>query len=87
LRFDSFEWDEENIAHISKHSVTPEEAEEACDNNPLILRARDGKYYALGQTDSGRYLTVIIRPKPGGVVRVITARDMDESERRRYLRR
>jgi uncharacterized DUF497 family protein len=87
LYIQSYEWDAKNTEHIAEHGVTPEEAEEACFNNPLILRAREGKYYVLGTTDSGRYLTVIIRPKFRGLVRVITARDMDTSERHRYQRR
>jgi hypothetical protein len=65
----------------------PEEAEEACSGNPLILRSRHGRYLVLGQTENGRYLTVIIQPKPGGIVRVITARQMNNAERQRYLRR
>ncbi|MDP2941819.1 MAG: BrnT family toxin [Candidatus Omnitrophota bacterium] len=87
LEFKAFEWDEQNIEHIAEHSVTPEEAEEACANTPLILRSRHGKYLIFGQSDSGRYLTVIIKPKPAGVIRVITARGMDDAERRRYLQR
>lgn len=87
MRFISYEWDERNISHIAEHSVTPEEAEDACFNNPLILRARGGRYYLLAQTDSGRYLTVIVQPKPNGIARVITARDMNTAERKRYLRR
>ncbi|MBC8358719.1 MAG: BrnT family toxin, partial [Candidatus Aminicenantes bacterium] len=55
--------------------------------NPLILRSRHGRYLVLGQTESGRYLTVVIQPKPGGIVRVITAREMNNTERQRYLRR
>ena len=87
MRIISFEWDEANINHIARHNVMPEEVEEACFNNPLILRGRLSRYYALGQTDSGRYLTVIIQYKFKGTARVITARDMDKSERQRYMRR
>ena len=87
MRFRSFEWDEANIGHIAFHRVTPEEAEEACYNGPLIRKARAERYYILGRSDNGRYLTVIVQPKWGGSARVITARDMDKSERQRYLRR
>ena len=87
MRIDSFEWDETNIAHIARHNIVPEEVEETCFNKPLVFRGRWQRYYALGQTDSGRYLTVIFEIKFGDIVRVITARTMDDSERRRYLRR
>lgn len=87
MRIRAFEWDETNISHIAGHGITLEEAEEACFNNPLILKGRQKRYYILGLTDSGRYLTVIIQPKFGGIARVITARDMAETERHRYQRR
>jgi uncharacterized DUF497 family protein len=87
LKILSFEWDEANINHIARHSVTPEEVEEACFNNPLILRGRFNRYYALGQTDTGRYIMVVFQHKFRGIARVITARDMDKSERQRYARR
>ncbi|MDI6606385.1 MAG: BrnT family toxin [Candidatus Omnitrophota bacterium] len=87
MKFKAFEWDIKNTGHIAQHSVIPEEAEETCFHNPLILRSRHGRYLVLGQTESGRYLTVVIQPKPGGIVRVITAREMNNTERQRYLRR
>lgn len=87
LRFRTFEWDQANIAHIAEHHVTPEEVEEACYNKPLIFRSRLERYYALGRTDNGRYLTVIVSPKNKDTVRVITARDMSEAERNRFYRR
>jgi len=39
-----------------------------------------------GVTDPGRFILVVAALKPGGVVRIITARDMTQSERRYYLR-
>jgi uncharacterized DUF497 family protein len=44
-------------------------------------------YIALGQTDSGRYLGVFFILEPGNLVLVISARDMDAAERRRYGRK
>jgi len=88
MRFIQYDWDEENVFHIlSRHSISPEEVEETCYNNPLVLRGRQGTYYALGQTDAGRYLIVVLRYKGKGRVRVITAREMTQTERKRFLRR
>ena len=87
MRFQIFEWDMANVAHIAEHHVIPAEAEEACYNKPLIFRSRLERYYVLGCTDNGRYLTVIIAQKNQGVVRVITARNMSEAERQRFYRR
>lgn len=83
-------WDERNIDHIARHQVEPEEVEEVCFSKPLILRARGKRqklYYVLGQTGSGRYLFIMLRYFGKGQARVITARDMDDSERQRFSRR
>ena len=84
MRIDSFEWDEANIAHIAGHNVTPYEVEEACYLRPFSMKARDGRYLILGRSESGRYLAIVAEYKGRGAIRVITARDMDQSERRRY---
>ena len=81
-----FLWDAWNVGHIARHRVTPEEAEEAFQNEPLFLKGRGGTHVALGRTDAGRLLTVIYVVRPGGRVYVVTARDMDRKERRRYRR-
>jgi uncharacterized DUF497 family protein len=44
-------------------------------------------YVALGQTDSGRYLSVFFIHRPGNLALVIGARDMDAAERKRYGRK
>ena len=55
----TFQWDDENIEHIAGHHVEPFEAEEVLDDDPLILKTRDNKNLAYGQTDAGRYLLVV----------------------------
>ncbi len=82
-----FVWDEENVSHIADHGVTPEEVEEALTNAPVVLRGRDGLYLAHGQTENGRLLFVVSATRPGGRIRVITARDMTEPEKRLWRRR
>lgn len=44
-------------------------------------------YSALGRTDGGRYLSVFFILKENKQALVITARDMKESERRRYAKK
>jgi uncharacterized DUF497 family protein len=87
LREASFEWDEQNTDHMARHGVGPDEAETVLDNVPFLLRTEDGKYLAYGQTDEGRYLLVVFVRKPSSLVRVITARDMTDAEKKRYRRR
>jgi len=64
------------IRNDSRHYRIEEEDEERRD-----------VYLALGQTDSGRYLAVFYILKKNRVVLPISARDMDDKERRRYGRK
>lgn len=41
-------------------------------------------YYAMGTTDSGRYIIAFFIYKTGGKALVLTARDMDVKERKHY---
>ena len=82
MRINNLEWDEENIEHIARHGVNPEEVEEACYNGPYILKGRQGSYLVYSQTGDGRYLLVVARYRGEGVIRVITARDMTDAEKR-----
>lgn len=78
-------WDEGNEAHIARHRVTPDEVEEVCFSRRWMLRASGRKRKAVfGQTASGRYLLVILEMWDYDEYFVITARDMDQAERRRY---
>jgi uncharacterized DUF497 family protein len=78
----AFDWDEENIVHIEMHAFTPEEVEEVFAGDHKVRRTREKRYIALGRTFDGRLAFVVFRRMPGGLIRVITARDMDDSERR-----
>ncbi len=80
-------WDDENIEHIARHDVSPEEAEQACRLRAKVRRGRCGRYLVLGLTAEGRYLLVVLTYLGGGEARVITARDMDERERALYRRK
>jgi uncharacterized DUF497 family protein len=82
-----FEWDDDNIFHIGRHEFTPEEVEEVFAGDHKVRRTRQKRYIALGQTLDGRLAFVVFRRLTGGLVRVITARDMDASERRVFRRK
>lgn len=88
MKIASIYWTEDSVDHIARHGVEPEEVEEVCFRHPLIIRGRKTgtlkSYLAFGQTEAGRYLAVVFRPLDGGEVFVITTRDMDGAERRRY---
>ena len=83
-----FEWDEQNITHVARHNLEPEEIEEAFCGVYKLLEAED-RFLLFGQTDAGRYVLVVFAIKDtaeGEVIRVITARDLTRSERRWYAR-
>lgn len=81
-----FEWDARNEEKLLvRHNVSALEAEQ-CFANPHTVRRVGGAYLLLGQTDDGRMLLLVYQQKPRGVVRVYSAREMTESERRAYRR-
>lgn len=85
MKIHRFEWDEANAGHIAeRHGLSGDGVEEVFFNRPAIRKLRGGRFAAYGQDDSGRYLTVIFHLKLGGVVRVVTARDSNQWERRYY---
>jgi hypothetical protein len=77
----------------SEHHVYQEEVEEVFSNRPQYRKGQKGKYegedlyYAYGRTDSGRYLFVVFIYKLNKNALIISARDMDDDERRRYARK
>lgn len=80
-------WTSDRIEHVEQHGISVEEVEEVCQTDYWIRRGRRRRYLAYGQTESGRYLLVVLKPESGGKFKVITARDMTDSERRLYRRR
>jgi uncharacterized DUF497 family protein len=71
-----FHWDENNRNHIAKHGVTPEEAEQIVNNDPIDitvnLRNREERTVQLGETDAGRVLLAVTTWR-NEKVRVVTA--------------
>lgn len=79
-------WDEWNIDHIARHNVELEEVEWVCKSKNLFERGRDGIYQMTGQTETGRYLTIILIPRTNGFYPV-TARDASDTERKRFKKK
>ena len=75
------------MIHIARHEFTPEEVEEVFVARYKVRRIRQKLYIALGETLDGRLAFVVFRRLPGGVVRVVTARDMEDKERRLFRRK
>ena len=75
------------------HHVMQDEVEEVFFNSPRYrfvesgYRPGEDVYSTSGQTDAGRYLIVFFIYKPTYTALILSARDMDENERRRYERK
>lgn len=84
-------WKEQFVEKLErKHQVSTDEVEEVFRNATRFDFVAKGHvagedvYWALGQTDAGRYLTIFFIYKRGGKAMPISARDMNAKERRRY---
>jgi uncharacterized DUF497 family protein len=81
-----FEWDEHNEQKLlERHGVSALEAEQ-CFGNRHTKRRQGDDLLLLGITDQGRMLLLVYQQKPKGIVRVYTAREMTNSERRVFRR-
>jgi uncharacterized DUF497 family protein len=83
-----------------KHDIDIWEIEEVIydDPNAFSIKHQDF-YFVYGQTSSGRYLLVLLRVLKSeevqilrfagdmGVVKIITAREMNERQRKTYIKR
>ena len=87
---EGFEWDDANSGknwHL--HQVSDAECEEIFFNSPLIVAfdkehsQNERRYFALGFTDAGRKLFAVFTMRRN-LIRIISARDMTNSEERRY---
>jgi len=69
----------------SKHNVTFSEVEEAClSDKRHVRKGREGLYKVFSQTTAGRYILVVLVNLGSGSWKVVTAREMGESERQLY---
>ena len=93
MYIEDFIWLDEIVEKLEvKHGVSLAEVEQVFESNPhfrYIAKGRRKKnenvYAAYGQTEAGRYLTVFFIQKPGNLALIISARSMDEKERKRYV--
>ncbi len=94
MRVEGFIWLEWVVEKLwVKHHVTVDEVEEVFEDRPKFLRKEKGRvigedlYNALGQTNSGRYLSIFFISKIDKRALIISARDMDRKERNRYAKK
>jgi uncharacterized DUF497 family protein len=75
---------------LLKHNVGIVEVEEVFSRRPAFIKKEKGRvegehlYNALGQTAAGRYLSVFFIYKHSKQALIVSAREMNPKERRRY---
>lgn len=88
LRIESLEIDDHILEKIeTKHHVSFSEAEEAClSDSRHVRKGKEGLYKVFSRTEAGRYFLVVLADLGGGNWRIVTAREMTDSERRLYTK-
>ena len=94
MYIDNFIWLPDILEKLeAKHSVTQDEVEQIFFNKPRYRfvetghRINEDVYSAGGQTDAGRYLIIFFIQKSTNSALILSARDMDKSERIRHERK
>src|SRR3989344_8040115 len=84
-----FEWDNGNLEHIKKHSVNFRECEGVFLNKPLIINEdkthsqAEERFRVYGQTNKKRLMFIIFTIRDNKI-RVITARNQSQKERKEF---
>jgi uncharacterized DUF497 family protein len=86
LYIESLEIDDHILDKIeSKHGISFNEIEEAClSDKRHIRKSKEGLYKLFNQTDAGRYILVVLLNLGDDNWKVVTAREMTDSERKLY---
>lgn len=86
LYIDSLQIDDHILDKIeSKHSITFSEVEEAClSDKRHVRKSKEGLYKLFSQTGAGRYVLVVLVNLGNSNWKVVTAREMTDSERQLY---
>jgi uncharacterized DUF497 family protein len=81
-------WDDWNRQHLTKHQVTPIEAEQVIAGEPSVRISYKNRLQIVGPTATGRMVSVIIGPVPAAVdtYYVFSARPASRRERAAYDR-
>ena len=83
-----FIWDEENVRHLARHKITPSEAEETIQIDPLMQDVQEhvteDRVLVFGRTAKGRLLTIIYTVR-NRAIRVVTGYPMPKWQQRIYF--
>lgn len=88
-KLEGFEWDFGNLEHIKKHKVSSKECEEVFFSIPIIVGLDikhsevEKRFEVLGKSKKGRRVFLVYTLREN-YIRVISARDQNKKERRKY---
>lgn len=89
-KIDGFDWDDGNTKKNEiKHKVHYKESEQIFFDRPLYLKDNEhskteSRFYVFGETNNKRLLIIVFTIR-GKKIRVISARNQDNKEKRFYL--
>ena len=85
-----FDWDRNNLRKIRAHRIKQAEVEQALTRCPVLIYEQDAtgelRYVYYGETERSRMIAVVLTERDEKI-RVITAYDLDASQKRDYLNR
>lgn len=86
-RIDELEWDDWNLEHIQKHSVTVAEVADMIRGEATFQASYKNRILVIAPTSAGRMLSVTIGESPYQPYRwyVFSARPASRVERRAYM--
>lgn len=76
-------WNEHNLKHIKRHKIEVEEAKETGKNLVYHRRTYGGRFLAVGRSKE-RIITLILSRKGIGEYYLVTARDSNKKERKKF---
>ena len=82
-----FEWDSGNEFKIRQRASLEEIESAFYDRKKKLLRTYFNRYEMFARTSSGRYLFVVYQRKAGGIIRVLSVRNMSRKNKRFYKRK
>ncbi len=82
----TLEWTDEDIDHIRRHNIEPEEVESIFESK-IYYKRRKEFYDFLGMTKGGRILFVVLEKLEGNTYRVAIARNATSTEKGLYVKR
>jgi len=79
-----FEWDEGNEFKIRQRASLEEVESAFYDRKKKNQKTYFNRYRLFARTGSGRYLFIVYQRKAGGIIRIVSVRDMIRGEKRFY---